>query len=297
MAAPARGQRACSDPRSWCARPSSSTPAFDARRSAQWRDVPLHDREPAGARPVPRPVRVVGARAARPARAAARRRPVPRRARLRVVLPQGPARARRRCGACSSRAGVDDGDGVLRYEIRATAFCWQMVRSIVGTLVDVGVGQAPARRDPRHPARRAIATAAGRLAPPRACASGKSATDRTSERLSVAWHARRLRMAVTRSGYRRRGEAALEREAHRATRDMYADEVDGGALFRGLAEYADAPTRRVPHTRRRGGTSRRALGAAPARVRRRAAHARARRSACGRCASSPASSAPRRCCR
>ena len=34
----------------------------------------------------------------------------------------------------------DEGDGVLRYEIRAFAFCWQMVRSIVGTLVDIGTG-------------------------------------------------------------------------------------------------------------------------------------------------------------
>ena len=47
----------------------------------------------------------------------------------------------------------DLGDGVLRYDITATAFCWQMVRSIVGTLVDVGVGQGPTRRDPRHPPR------------------------------------------------------------------------------------------------------------------------------------------------
>lgn len=36
---------------------------------------------------------------------------------------------------------VDEGEGVLRYEIRATAFCWQMVRAIVGTLVDVGTGK------------------------------------------------------------------------------------------------------------------------------------------------------------
>src|SRR5689334_15785201 len=36
---------------------------------------------------------------------------------------------------------VDEGDGVLRYEIRATAFCWQMVRAIVGTLVEVGMGK------------------------------------------------------------------------------------------------------------------------------------------------------------
>ena len=32
-------------------------------------------------------------------------------------------------------------DGVLHYEIVATAFCWQMVRSIVGLLVDVGAGR------------------------------------------------------------------------------------------------------------------------------------------------------------
>jgi len=36
---------------------------------------------------------------------------------------------------------VDEGDGVLRYEICANAFCWQMVRSIVGTLVEVGMGR------------------------------------------------------------------------------------------------------------------------------------------------------------
>jgi tRNA pseudouridine38-40 synthase len=35
----------------------------------------------------------------------------------------------------------DDGDGVLRFEIRSRAFCWQMVRSIVGTLVEVGNGK------------------------------------------------------------------------------------------------------------------------------------------------------------
>jgi tRNA pseudouridine38-40 synthase len=35
----------------------------------------------------------------------------------------------------------DHGDGVLVYEIRANAFCWQMVRSIVGTLVEVGRGK------------------------------------------------------------------------------------------------------------------------------------------------------------
>ena len=36
---------------------------------------------------------------------------------------------------------LDLGDGILRYEVRANAFCWQMVRSLVGTMVEVGVGK------------------------------------------------------------------------------------------------------------------------------------------------------------
>ncbi len=39
---------------------------------------------------------------------------------------------------------IDDGiwgPGLLRFEIAATSFCHQMVRSIVGTLVDVGLGR------------------------------------------------------------------------------------------------------------------------------------------------------------
>ena len=39
---------------------------------------------------------------------------------------------------------VDLGDGVLRFEIAATAFCHQMVRSIVGTVVAAGHGQVRA---------------------------------------------------------------------------------------------------------------------------------------------------------
>ncbi len=38
----------------------------------------------------------------------------------------------------------DLGDGVLRFEITATAFCHQMVRSIVGTIVSAGHGQVRA---------------------------------------------------------------------------------------------------------------------------------------------------------
>lgn len=36
---------------------------------------------------------------------------------------------------------VDLGDGLLRFDITATSFCQQMVRAIVGTLVDVGIGR------------------------------------------------------------------------------------------------------------------------------------------------------------
>ena len=43
------------------------------------------------------------------------------------------------------RAGWTDlGDGVLQFEIAATAFCHQMVRSIVGTVVAAGRGQVRA---------------------------------------------------------------------------------------------------------------------------------------------------------
>jgi tRNA pseudouridine38-40 synthase len=51
--------------------------------------------------------------------------------------PEGSSTERR----VSSSRWHDDGDGVLRFEIRARAFCWQMVRSIVGTLVEVGNGR------------------------------------------------------------------------------------------------------------------------------------------------------------
>ena len=35
----------------------------------------------------------------------------------------------------------DLGEGILRFDIEATAFCQQMVRAIVGTIVEVGVGK------------------------------------------------------------------------------------------------------------------------------------------------------------
>jgi tRNA pseudouridine38-40 synthase len=58
------------------------------------------------------------------------------------------------------------GDGVLRFQIEANAFCHQMVRSIVGLIIEVGMGKrsvgeitAVLRSRDRH-------VAAGKLAPP-----------------------------------------------------------------------------------------------------------------------------------
>jgi tRNA pseudouridine38-40 synthase len=61
---------------------------------------------------------------------------------------------------------VDEGDGALRYEIRANAFCWQMVRAIVGTLVEVGTGRKRPG-DIMGVLRGRDRQAAGQLAPPR----------------------------------------------------------------------------------------------------------------------------------
>jgi tRNA pseudouridine38-40 synthase len=43
-----------------------------------------------------------------------------------------------------SEVGTDYGDSLLRFEIRANAFCHQMVRAIVGTMVDAGAGRLQA---------------------------------------------------------------------------------------------------------------------------------------------------------
>jgi tRNA pseudouridine38-40 synthase len=61
-------------------------------------------------------------------------------------------------------ARVDD-TPMLRFEIRASAFCHQMVRSIVGTLVDVGLHRMSWRSIPDVLAAR-DRSASGRVAPP-----------------------------------------------------------------------------------------------------------------------------------
>jgi tRNA pseudouridine38-40 synthase len=63
----------------------------------------------------------------------------PRVGRLAEHAPEpGPATLVRRV---LSAAWHDLGDGLLRFDIEATAFCHQMVRSVVGTLVAVGRGR------------------------------------------------------------------------------------------------------------------------------------------------------------
>ena len=59
----------------------------------------------------------------------------------------------------------DLGDGVLRFDIEASSFCQQMVRSIVGTLVAVGRG-AKRAGDVAHIIRTQDRQAAGEPAPP-----------------------------------------------------------------------------------------------------------------------------------
>ena len=60
---------------------------------------------------------------------------------------------------------VEAGEGILWFEIRATAFCWQMVRSIVGTLVDIGTGTRRAG-EVMGMLRARERSAAGKVAPP-----------------------------------------------------------------------------------------------------------------------------------
>ncbi|MEX0664025.1 MAG: tRNA pseudouridine(38-40) synthase TruA [Acidimicrobiia bacterium] len=59
----------------------------------------------------------------------------------------------------------DDGSGVLTYEIRATAFCWQMVRAIVGTMIDAATDKLRPG-DIMNILRANNRQAAGRIAPP-----------------------------------------------------------------------------------------------------------------------------------
>ncbi len=71
----------------------------------------------------------------------------------------------RRVISAQWREVAGDVPGLLRFEIRANAFCHQMVRSIVGTLVDVGLGKLHAG-DVRGILVARDRNSAGRVAPP-----------------------------------------------------------------------------------------------------------------------------------
>ena len=72
-----------------------------------------------------------------------------------------------------SQVPSDFGDGLLRFEIRANAFCHQMVRSIVGTMVDAGAGRVHAG-DVRGMLLAKDRHVAGKSLRHRVCAFGKS---------------------------------------------------------------------------------------------------------------------------
>jgi tRNA pseudouridine38-40 synthase len=77
----------------------------------------------------------------------------------------GPSMVRRVTAAEWSEHRSDHGARMLRFEIQANAFCHQMVRSIVGTMVDVGLGRmSPGAMSGLLHAR--TRSAAGSVAPP-----------------------------------------------------------------------------------------------------------------------------------
>ena len=59
----------------------------------------------------------------------------------RPPAPDGPATPSSMVRVVRDARWVDVGDGVLRFDVEASAFCHQMVRSLVGTLVTVGRGR------------------------------------------------------------------------------------------------------------------------------------------------------------
>jgi tRNA pseudouridine38-40 synthase len=85
----------------------------------------------------------------------------------RPKVPEGvtpPSMTRRVLSATWSEVAGDH-PGLLRFEVRATAFCQQMVRSLVGTMVDIGMGKIHAG-DMRGILLRGDRQVAGTVAPP-----------------------------------------------------------------------------------------------------------------------------------
>ena len=82
-----------------------------------------------------------------------------------IVGQPEPSMTRRVMLARWSEVSTDYGAGLLRFEIRANAFCHQMVRAIVGTMVDAGAGRLHAG-DMRGILLARDRQAAGQVAPP-----------------------------------------------------------------------------------------------------------------------------------
>jgi tRNA pseudouridine38-40 synthase len=76
-----------------------------------------------------------------------------------------PSMVRRVIDAAWREVPTDFGPGLLRFEIRANAFCHQMVRSIVGTMVEAGSGRLHAG-DMRRILLSKDRQTAGHVAPP-----------------------------------------------------------------------------------------------------------------------------------
>ena len=60
---------------------------------------------------------------------------------------------------------LDLGDGLLRFDIEASSFCQQMVRALVGTMVQMGWGRRPAG-EMAGILRARTRSVAGHIAPP-----------------------------------------------------------------------------------------------------------------------------------
>ena len=78
---------------------------------------------------------------------------------------EAPPSLKRRVFSADWKPVAGDVPSLLRFEIRANAFCHQMVRSLVGTLVRVGLGELHAG-DMRGILMQRDRTAAGQVAPP-----------------------------------------------------------------------------------------------------------------------------------
>ena len=168
--AAAVGQPAAAGRRSSCATPTSSRRDFDARFSATWRALPLHDPEPAGARPVPRRARrgtstePLDLRAA--AAGAATRSSASTTSRRSAGAEAGRRPADRRwCAGCSTPRWVD-----ARRRRAALRDRGQRVLPPDGALDRRharrrGPGQAPGRRDARRSLRARDRASAGAARP------------------------------------------------------------------------------------------------------------------------------------